>query len=187
MHVIVGTNKVGSFRGAIDFHRQYGQHVDVILVRNNRDGLEEFGESKLSPNWTATIDIPHLPPGLHAYRLSRAELLLGILRNPTPGYAKASAMIAQWLLEIAEVEYIYSVFSDSVIQELEELSSGAPEGYQYALTSLKGVEDDNLSANVAMDKAQHAFWAASPDSEGPAFLMAASQLWRAEKAHLGHC
>ncbi|MDK3159691.1 hypothetical protein QPK87_24425 [Kamptonema cortianum] len=36
IHVVVGTNKVGSFRGAVDFHHQYGQHVDVVLVRNSR-------------------------------------------------------------------------------------------------------------------------------------------------------
>lgn len=183
-HVVVGTNKAGSFRGAVEFHRQLSQQVDVVLVRNNRDGSGEFGEDKLGPSWTATIDIPHLSAGLQAYRLSRAEPLLGILRKPTPGYAVASALLAQWLLQIAKVDHVKSIFGTCLRQELEELSASAPTNHLYVLNDLASVKDDKLLANAAVFRATCAFRAASPDSEGPAFTEAAKELWRAERTFL---
>ena len=183
-HVVVGTNKAGSFLGAVQFHRELHHQVDVVLVRNNRDGSSQFGETNLSPNWTATIDIPHLDPGLQAYRLSRAEPLLHILRNPTPGYAMASALLALWLFEIAQAGYVQSICGGTADRELERLSAGAPNGCCYALPSLQSVKDEKLSANAAVYDAWHAFRAASPETEGMAFCQAAKELWRAEKAYL---
>lgn len=183
IHVVVGTNKAGSFQGAVDFHTQFSQHVDVVLVRNNRDGSEEFGESKLSPNWTATINIPHLAPGLQAYRLSRAEPLLGILRNPNPGYAMASAMVAQWLLRLARTDYMRSIFGDIAERELATLSALAPKSRHYALANLRSVKDEALQANAAVSRAWQAFRTASPDANSDVFNQTARELWFAEKAY----
>lgn len=183
IHVVVGTNKAGSFRGAVDFHTRFSQHVDVVLVRNNRDGSAEFGEGKLSPNWSATVDIAHLDVGLQAYRLSRAEPLLGILRNPTPGYAIASAMIARWLLRIARAEYVRSIFGDIPERELADLSALAPGGCHFTLTSLRSVKDEALQANAAVFRARRAFRTASPDDGAEAFNLAAREFWWAEKAY----
>jgi len=183
IHVVVGTNKAGSFRGAVDFHTRFSQHVDVVLVRNNRDGSAEFGEGKFSPAWTATVDIPHLDAGLQAYRLSRAEPLLGILRNPTSGYALASAMLAQWLLRLARTDYMRSIFGDAAEHELVNLSALAPGGCHYTRASLRSVRDETLKANAAVFSAQKVFRAASPDVDGEAFNQAARGLWCAEKAY----
>lgn len=186
IHVVVGTNKVGSFRGAVDFHRQYGQHVDVVLVRNNRDGSGEFGESKLTPNWPAIIDIDHLSPGLQTYRLTRAEPLLGLLREPTPGFTTASGLIARWLLRIAREEHVQGMFGRGAIGELEELSAHAPDRYAYALASLDCVTDEKLSANMAVSRAWNAFLDTLPETDRAGFDHAAKELWRAERAFFGH-
>lgn len=183
IHAVVGTNKAGSFQGAVDFHTRFSRHLDIVLVRNNRDGSAEFGEGKLSPDWTATVDIPHLDAGLQAYRLSRTEPLLGILRNPTPGYTIASAMIARWLLRIARADYVRSFFGDVAERELADLSALAPAGCHYARANLLYVTDEVLQANAAVFRARQSFRASSPDANCDVFNQTARELWLAEKVY----
>lgn len=180
-YAINGTNKAGSSRLCEAIREKFGQNFKVVTVLNNRDGSGAYYQGPEAQGFPV-IEMGHLQPGFQAYRLSRQEPLLDILRNPSPGYELATARMAKWLQDILHNQEVRAIIGDGADDELSALSKANPGWTKMVSYKLADVTNGKLLANAELSAAATGFNRASPENES-AFLDAAKKLWDKEKAY----
>lgn len=178
---VTSPNKAGSGELVENLYSRFKSAVEVIIVRNNRDGSGKFMPS-LSELGAPIINVPFLAPGLQSLRLSRRLPLHEVLRNPEVGFGIGTAMIAKWALEFASQQSIINVFGPASINPLQALATDAPSNVHYNLPTHRHVRDDVIAANASLDTAWRNF-IKSERSDTTKLLHDAQHLWDARNTY----
>lgn len=174
---VTSPNKPGSADLIEMMYQRFHRGAEVVVVKNDRDGSKSF--KRMLEAGTPTVELPHFAPGLQEVRLRRCLPLHEVLTRPETNYQRATSMIAQKLLTVAQQESVINVIGDGAIAPLEQLAVPAPKGTFYTIANLKLASDAAITANENIAAAWHAFH--DSDEGSIAFTSASALLWRAER------
>ncbi|WP_121120001.1 hypothetical protein [Croceibacterium ferulae] len=160
-------------------YNRFRRGAEVVIVQNNRDGSGSFASS-LSAMGTPVIALPHLDTGLQEVRLRRRLPLDVVLRQPEPGYERATELLAKRLLAVAKQEPVIDVVGRGAMECLQTLSAGAPASLRFRLDRFMHASNDAIRANERLMMTNRQFMAAVPENEA-AFFAAARAHWEAEQ------
>lgn len=153
------------FDNAILEHRNtYGLLGKLYVIRYDRDGTGKFPHCP-EDSQSASVDLPHVPPGLLAVRLGQVGCLGGLLLNPQPAYFKATALWARLTLEVASQPLVASLFGTVDTEMLSELARGTPINLRYDIPTRARASDMMLGLNEAMYEAHRRMLMRGPEMD----------------------
>lgn len=180
IHAVTSPNKPGSDEIVKELHDQFAASMEFVVIKNRRDGSNLFGK-EIDKLPVPKVEVPHIAPGLQAYRLLQPAPLEMLIENPEPGYKKASALLANHLREIARHEHVRSLIADRADEQLAKLASAVRRFHRTSAMTLVEVSDASIAAEEDRADAYRAFRNSEPgDTEG--FLKAAVQYHEQLKA-----
>lgn len=150
---VASPNAPGTGRLVRGMRDDFGGLGEVRLVENNLDGSGQFSAS-LATAGLKKARFPRIDPGIQAIRLTRAEPLINILRDPPTEYGLAMARYAAFLHAFATQEHVRDIFGEAGIAELASLSATAPPSPRYVIVHPRHATDDAIRANVALRDAE---------------------------------
>lgn len=170
-YCVTSPNKAGS-DGLVELmHQRFSKVGDIAIVQNDRDGSGAF-KASLGQLGADIIKVPHFPAALQAVRLRRNIPLDEVLRNPEPGYERATALIAKTLLPLAKQKDVQKIIGEAALAELTQLSAGAPQRSFYTLSGLAHGTNESLTANERLNDAWVAFHKCEPANDEGLFIAA---------------
>lgn len=150
--VVVGTN--APIRNFIDrIEDRFGHIARVAVIFNNQDGSSAF-PGELRPG--ASAHLAHSQPGVQQVRLVRQQLLSAILTAPSPGFARATALMARRAGRFARQPLIRDIFGENPANALDGLAEGGHGGWHYSVTTMTDATDERLAQNEAVGMAERA-------------------------------
>lgn len=119
---------------------------ETYVVKNNRDGSDEFGEvTDAYPQ----ILIRHLAPGLNAYLTRSKRSIIDAILRPEPGYVKAGAHIAEWVRAFAREPYVQDLLGAELCERAISQFPRPPRSRRFELRKYDDVND------AAIERTEH--------------------------------
>lgn len=141
-YCVTSPNKAGS-AGLVELmYQRFSRAGEIVIVQNDRDGSGAF-KASLAQLGADVIKVPHFPAALQAVSLRRNIPLDEVLRNPEPGYERATALIAKTLLPLAKQKAVQEVVGEAAFAELTKLSARTPEGVFFTLSGLADASNES--------------------------------------------
>lgn len=178
---VTSPNKAGSDELIEMMYQRFHRGAEVVVVKNDRDGSNAFGDS-ISTLGTMAVSLPHLAPGLQAVRLRRRIPLDEVLTNPEPNYERATSLLARRLSITANQEAVIDIVGTKAKERLEALAAAAPRETHYRIDNIGMADNASIDANEKLRAAWTRF-RMSDRVDAVAFAEASAALWNADRAY----